>query len=97
MKLAKRIVFWFAAIPFACAGACATPPAPTPTPYPDVTDYSLVCGHLAELGCPEGLAPECAEAFGRVQNGRLGDLQPGCLMGARTKAAARACGSVLCE
>jgi hypothetical protein len=76
---------------------CGTTPTPTPTPVPDVTDYSAVCLHLAELGCAEGAAPECAVAFGRIQGGRLGDLQPGCLMGARTREAARACGSVLCE
>ena len=72
---------------------CAT----TPTPVPDVTDYSMVCQHLADLGCPEGRAPECAAAFGRIQGGRLSDLQPACLMGATTPDTARACGSVLCE
>ena len=77
---------------------CATPgPTPTPTPVPDVTDYSMVCQHLADLGCPEGLAPECAAAFGRIQGGRLAELDPACLAKAQTPDAARACGSVLCE
>ena len=76
---------------------CGTVPTPTPTPVPDVTDYSLVCQHLADLGCPEGRAPECAVAFGRVQGGRISDLQPACLMAAQTIDGVRNCGSVLCE
>jgi len=95
-----KVAVW---LTFACAlllwplFGCGTTPTPKPTPVPFAGDYSLVCGHLAELGCPEGAAPECAVAFGRIQDGRLGDLQPGCIMGAKDKAAARACGSVLCE
>ena len=77
---------------------CVTPgPTPTPGPGPDVTDYSLVCQHLADLGCPEGRAPECAVAFGRFQDSRMTDLRPSCLMAAQSATAARACGSVLCE
>ena len=93
----KETWFWIAAIPASCSGACGTIPTPTPAPAPDPGDYALVCKHLAYLGCPEGIAPECPVAFGRIQDGRLGDLQPGCLMGAQTPAEARACGSVMCE
>lgn len=81
----------------ALLAGCGTVPAPTPTPGPDVTDYPAVCQHLAELGCPEGNAPECAAAFQRFQEGRMTDLAPACLMAAKSPAEARACGSVLCE
>jgi hypothetical protein len=85
--------------------SCGTVPAPTPEPVPGpvpdpepapVVDYSAVCQHLADLGCKEGRAPNCAEAFGRIQGGRISDLQPTCLMAAKTAAAARACGSITC-
>lgn len=95
MKRLKAILFWCAAIPVSCSVACGTVPTPTPDPVP-VTDYSLVCQHLADLGCPEGLAPECAVAFGRFQGGHMSDLQPVCLMAAKTVPAVRACGSVAC-
>ena len=75
---------------------CGTSPTPTPDPVP-VVDYSAVCQHLAELGCPEGKEPECADAFGRFQSGRMADLRPSCLMVAKTATEARTCGSVLCE
>jgi hypothetical protein len=93
----KRIKRFLGALLLACVG-CGTTPTPTPTPVPDVgNDYSLVCKHLADLGCAEGAAPECAVAFGRIQEGRMSDLAPVCLMAAQSPAAARACGSVLCE
>lgn len=95
MKRLKAIWFWCAAIPASCAGACATV-TPTPDPVP-TTDYSMVCQHLAELGCAEGRAPECATAFARIQEGKMSDLAPACLMAATTPEAARACKSVLCE
>lgn len=76
---------------------CGTTPTPTPTPGPDVVDYSLVCQHLADLGCPEGRAPECAAAFSRIHEGKMSDLAPACLMAAKTPFAARQCGSVICE
>ena len=75
---------------------CGTSPTPTPDPVP-VVDYSAVCQHLAELGCPEGKEPECVDAFGRFQRGRMVDLAPVCLMAATTTEAVRACKSVLCE
>lgn len=77
---------------------CATPgPAPTPTPVPGPTDYSMVCQHLAAIGCAEGAAPECSVAFQRFQEGKMVDLRPDCLAKAQSPAEARACGSVLCE
>lgn len=101
VKRAKELAEFFAisAIGFALGFlllGCVTVP-PTPTPGPDVTDYSLVCQHLADLGCPEGKASNCAEAFGRIQGGRISDLQPSCLMAAKDAPAARACGSVKCD
>jgi hypothetical protein len=93
----KRLKRFLGALLLACVG-CVTPgPTPTPTPGPDPTDYSMVCQHLADLGCPEGKAPECAVAFARIQEGKMSDLAPACLMAATTPVAARACGSVLCE
>lgn len=77
---------------------CATPgPTPAPTPVPGPTDYTEVCQHLADIGCAEGAAPECAVAFQRFQNGRMVDFDVSCLWRAQTPAEARACGSVLCE
>lgn len=94
MKTFRLLFFWLGAV---LAFGCGTTPTPTPTPGPDVTDYPAVCQHLAELGCAEGAAPECAVAFQRIQEGRISDLQPVCLMAAKSPAEARACGSVLCE
>ena len=74
--------------------ACGTvQPVPTPPPV----DYSAVCAHLSDLGCSEGKAPECAAVFARIQDGRMSDLQPSCLMAAKTPAEVRACTSVACE
>ena len=88
----KRIALLF----LVGTAGCGTAPTPTPDPVP-VADYSAVCQHLAELGCPEGKEPECADAFGRFQSGRMADLRPTCLMRAETATEVRACGSVLCE
>jgi hypothetical protein len=90
----KRAAF---ALLVSLVGCVTTGPTPTPGPGPDVTDYSLVCQHLSDLGCPEGMAPECPAAFARIQEGKMSDLAPACLMAATTPAVARACGSVLCE
>lgn len=93
----KRIKRFLGALLLACVG-CATPgPSPTPTPVPGPTDYAAVCQHLADLGCPEGRAPECAVAFQRFQEGRMVDFDVRCLAAAQSPAAARACGSVVCE
>lgn len=90
----KRAAF---ALLVSLVGCVTTGPTPTPTPGPGVTDYSLVCQHLSDLGCAEGKAPECAVAFSRIHEGKMSDLAPACLMAATTPEAARACKSVLCE
>ena len=74
--------------------ACATtPPSPTPAPV----DYSALCAHLADIGCPEGAAPNCASTFAHIQDDRIADLQPQCLLDASEKSQARNCGSIECQ
>lgn len=58
--------------------------------------YAAVCGHLAQLGCPEGQDPGCVAVLTAVQGGRIEDLNPGCLLAAGSVSAAQACGSVAC-
>ena len=49
MKKRERILWWLfdGAIILWLHSGCGTTPTPTPTPVPDVTDYSMVCQHLA--------------------------------------------------
>jgi hypothetical protein len=63
----------------------ASPPAPPPPAYADVqvigdaTDAcAAACAHLQALGCPEGLAADCAVVLTKVETDRLlsSDGQP---------------------
>lgn len=54
------------------------------------------CRNLAALGCSEGTATSCTATCQHTQTARLVDLHPTCLADAKSKAAARACGSVDC-
>jgi hypothetical protein len=76
------------------ASTCASSPQPVPPAPP--ADYSAICAHLSDIGCPEGAAPNCASAFRHIAVGNMADLHPQCLLDATTRAQARACGSVDC-
>jgi hypothetical protein len=69
---------------------------PTPDPGPQPVSYVTICAHLLDIGCPEGAAPNCATALQRVEDGRLTDLRPQCLLDASSRAQAKACGSITC-
>lgn len=93
--------FLFCACMFCLAwSACPQPLPPVPpVPAPDAAPsiYQASCANLAKLGCPEGLAANCAAVFEQAQTARMADLKPACLTAATTQAAARGCGSVRCQ
>jgi hypothetical protein len=77
---------------------CACPPSPAPVPHdadgaPLVTPESA-CSQLAALGCTEGLDPHCASVIAHVVDVGLTKLDVACVVGAQSKEAAQACGSV---
>jgi hypothetical protein len=77
--------------------ACGTvTPTPTPDPTPQPVSYVTVCAHLLDIGCPEGEKPNCAKALQDVEDGRLTDLRPQCLMDASNRSQAKNCGSITC-
>jgi hypothetical protein len=76
-----------------CLGGCTLPLPPSP-PTPA---YATICGNLATLGCPEGLASNCATTFENAENERMADLKPSCLLSAKTQDEVRACGTVKCQ
>ena len=76
-----------------CSATCGTV---TPTPTPAPMDYVALCAHLMDIGCPEGAAPNCASTFIKIQDGKMSDLQPQCLLDASEKSQARNCGTIEC-
>src|ERR1700690_3647480 len=67
-----------------------------PMPPPNPT-YVTICGNLATLGCPEGLAKNCTTVFENAEAARMTDLKPACLLSPGTQDAVRACGTVKCQ
>lgn len=62
---------------------------------------SMACMNLAAIGCPEGRPDEggivsCTDVCQKTQRMQLTDLRPACLLRARNKVEARACGTVAC-
>lgn len=80
----------------------APPPAPDagPTPVP-LTPVGAACFNLAAIKCSDGIAPNCVATLQHVvdfQAANHGKAPPlACLAGAKTAAAARACGFVSCK
>ncbi len=63
----------------------------------DAWECVSVCAHLRSLGCPEGAdGSKCETTCDRVQATKLTDLKTSCLLRAKSKEEARACGSVHC-
>lgn len=92
----------FAVLALVVCGCCAAPPpAPDVGPAPlhvsdsGPTGCHTACVNLAALGCPEGGA-SCDLTCVHVVASGLTDLRVDCLTAAKTKEAARACGSVSC-
>ena len=79
-----------------CSATCGTV-KPVPTPPPGPVDYVALCAHLADIGCPEGAAPNCASTFAHIQGDRMAELQPQCLLDAEQKSDARNCGTIACQ
>lgn len=82
----------------------ACPPSPQP-PAPDASDAApprpgtscnVACAQLAVLSCQEGLDPNCATVCQHAIDQRITALPLDCWTAARTKEAARACGSLAC-
>ena len=86
------------ALLFLLAAECPAKPSPHPVgdAAPDGCSCALACSNLASLGCQEGVAANCTATCQHVESSRLTELHPTCLSAAKTKAEARACGSVAC-
>lgn len=67
--------------------------APVDASSPSAT----ACANLAALGCTEGKAANCAATIDHVLAEHLTTVNVACLSGAKTKAAAHACGFVECR
>ena len=95
MTRRQRYMGYFAGIVLGLGiGASCPQPSPSPTPTPMA---EAVCGHLANLKCPEGLKPTCATVVQKALDTKISNLKVDCLMAARTVAAVQACGSVECK
>jgi hypothetical protein len=90
----------------ACPGPQPLPPVPPgPPPATDAaTDVPVpgsvaetACASLARLQCPEGLRLDCVTVVQKAIDTHITDLKLGCLIGAQTVEAVRACGSVSCK
>lgn len=79
-----------------CASCTTVTPVPDPV-TPSVEIYAEACANLAEIGCPEGKDADCAGTMRTVQEKRLVDLKPACLVKATSAEEARACGTVECK
>jgi len=77
------------------------PPVPQPPPpsaLPEAGDACTgMCTNLAQLGCKEGTSATCAVVCQHAMDASLTKVPTVCLTAAKTKAAARACGFVLCN
>lgn len=95
MKLLLAIVGCLAALGCNPTGS---PQGPSPVVVIDAGTVTpaMVCGHLAQLGCPEGKAATCAATLQQVVSSRVTDPKLSCLMAAGTVQAVQACGSVGC-
>lgn len=81
-------------------------PAPTPPTSANVADAGAsndpctqACANLVAIGRPEGSSDggaSCVATCQHTQATKVTDLKPSCLAGAKSKADARACGSVAC-
>jgi len=85
----------------ALSASCAPSPPPNVPPPVDDPEAGIVtppelCSHLAELGCPEGRAPGCAEKVAQVVAARLTNLHASSLMRATSRAEVRRVGTVAC-
>ena len=82
---------------------CTPAPTPVTTAAADAgasTDPCTgACANLVALGCAEG-SPDggvsCVATCQHAQATKVTDLKPSCLLSAKSKADARACGSVAC-
>lgn len=78
-------------------------PAPAPAPTPSIapigfdaghvpSKYTEACAHLAELGCAEGPAFDCASVMARADARHLTIVPVACLSAAHSKEEVRGCG-----
>ena len=80
-----------------CSPAVTTDPTPD-----DGVDRvcAKACANLRRLDCPEGDAPDggrsCESVCEQARASHRIDLKPLCLASAKTREAARACGTVAC-
>lgn len=88
------------AIVLGLVAAQGCPPSPAP-PDANVGDAApstcaAACANLLSLGCHEGVAANCVSSCDYATSSRLTDLHAGCLAAAKSRAEARACGTVAC-
>ncbi len=84
-------------IPDAAPTVDAAPPAPDASVDAGLSACGRACVNLVTLGCREGQPfGSCVLVCERATSTPLTDLHTSCVAGAKTKAAARSCGSVAC-
>ena len=58
--------------------------------------FQQACSNLQRLGCPEGVASDCAAVLSRMVQANLTTMSVPCLAAASDGAGVRACGGVGC-
>jgi hypothetical protein len=74
-------------------------PAPVPTPAPPGDAYDAACANLKALGCSSGKVVNCASSMRLVdqEHATRKPLNVACFTTAKSIAAVRVCGFVVCE
>lgn len=91
----KRLLFLAISL-CSCGATCATGFQPGPGPQP-IPTAATACDNLALRGCPSGIAQSCVVVLQQMVNEHITRIDLGCLTGAQTQDAVRACGGVTCQ
>ena len=90
----RRFIFALTVSFCGCGATCATGIQPGPQPPPPA---ATACDNLARLGCPGGIDSTCVVILQQMVDQHMTRIDLGCLTGAQTQDAARACGGVTCR
>lgn len=93
----SRMIVGAVAFAMALVACQKTPPSPPPTDAGDggADLCAQACGNLDHLGCPE--AKGCEVVCRHAQQTKKFDMNPQCLLDAKTPDAARECKTVTCK
>jgi hypothetical protein len=92
----KRLIFYVSMWFVGCGATCATGIQPGPGPQP-IPTAATACDNLALRGCPSGIAQSCVVVLQQMVDEHITRIDLGCLTGAQTQDAVRACGGVTCQ